>query len=234
MSGTAKKKILGFALASGVAALAAFAYFAPSFYEVVDKGAYVRPYSPEPGSVYELRLFDAVTVYGDAESRPSTDEASAVVLVALAVAALMTALLLQATGAPRRLRRFYGIAALGAAYLAVDELLGIHETVGHNLPFLADLPGIEHPDDPIIALYMLPALVFVYVFRDLFGASARTRFLFAAGIGLFAGAIVADLADVPADELLEVLAAACLSAGFIVLIVLHLGERLRALSTEHR
>jgi hypothetical protein len=234
MSGTTTKRALGFALAIGVVALLASAYFAPSFYEVVDKGPYVRPYSPDPGSVYEVRLFDAVTVYGDRESRPRPDEATATALVALAVAALMTALILRATGAPRRLRLFYAIAAGGAGFLAVDEMVAIHETLGHNLPFLADLPGVDHPDDPIVALYALPALAFVIAFRDILAASAPSCALFGAGMVFFAFAAAADLIAAPAEELFEVLASACLFAGFVVLIVLHLGERLRPLTVGQR
>ncbi|MBW8059326.1 MAG: hypothetical protein FVQ78_03140 [Solirubrobacterales bacterium] len=90
--GSAKKRALSAPLAVGIVALGALVYFAPSFYEVVDKGPFVRFYAPEPGSVYELRLFDTITVYGDQESRPSTDEVSAAALVALAGFGLLMAL----------------------------------------------------------------------------------------------------------------------------------------------
>lgn len=232
MRKTAAKTGLGIAVLAAIVGFGLLAHLAPSAYEVVDKGPYVRDYAPEPGSVYELRFFDAVTVYGDDESRPSTDDASGVALVALATAALMTFLLLRASGAPPRLRRFHAVAALGAAYLAADELMAIHETIGHNLPFLADLPGVAHPDDVIIALYLLPALAFVYGFRDILASSVRSRALFGAGIALFACAAGADLADIAADELLEVLAAASLAAGFASLIALHLESRLRTAAAE--
>jgi hypothetical protein len=217
-----KKVPIAFVLAGAIAAFGTLLYFAPSAYEVVDKGPYVRPYSPEPESVYELRLFDSVTVYADAESQPSTDNISGATLVALSTAALITCLLLGASGAPRKLRRFYGLAALGAAYLAIDEFVAIHETVGHNLPFLADLPGVEHPDDILVSLYLIPALAFVVWSRDILLGSRRSRTFFGLGILFFLAAAVGDLAALPIDELCEVLAGAALAVGFISLIVEHL------------
>lgn len=209
-------------LAAAVVALGALAYFSSSLYEVVDKGPGVRSYSPDAGSVYELKFFDTVTVYADEESRPNTDSISGSALVALATAALMTFLLLRAGGGDVRLRRFYGLAALGFGYLAMDEFIAVHETIGHNLPFLADLPGVHHPDDVIIALYLIPAVLFVVYFRDVLAGSARSRAFFAAAIALFGAASVADLAGVAVDELFEILSAGCIAGGFITLIAVHL------------
>lgn len=209
--------VIGLMLAAGL-----FVYFAPSFYEVVDKGPYVRPYAPDPESVYELRLFGAITVYGDSESQPRTDVISGAILVALSTAALMAFLLLRAALAPQRIRRFYGIATLGLAYLAVDELMAIHETVGHNLLFLTDLPGVERPDDFVIALYVVPAVVYIYVFRDVLLDEVRSRLLFGAAIALFACAGIADVSGLAVDELFEVLSGVCIGAGFFLLLATHL------------
>jgi hypothetical protein len=216
-----------FAIAGAGVAIAAAGvamYLAPGLYEVVDKGRDIRPY--ESGPIYEIRLADTVTVYASAESRPDTDAISGSAMVALATAALMTWLLLAARGAPDRLRRFYGLAALGFAALALDEFFAIHETIGHNLLFLSDIPGVERPDDVIFALLAVPALVFLYYFRDIVTSSKRAVRLFIAALILFAFAGLSDLAGVGTDEPLEVLSAACIVGGFVSLIVMHLSSAL--------
>lgn len=192
---------------------------APSLYEVVDKGRDLRPY--ESGVVYELRIADSVTVYAAAESRPNIDTVSGSALVALATVAAMISWLLAVLGGPRRRRRFHGLAAAGFAYLALDEFLAIHETVGHNLAFLSRLPGIERPDDLIIAAYLLPAVGFVYLFRDVLGGSRSTVRFFTAAIGFFALAGLADIAGQAVDELLEIASAACIVGGYLSLVRLH-------------
>lgn len=195
-------------------------FFAPSAYEVVETGRNLRPY--DSGEVYKIRLADQLTVYAAGETKPNTDAISGSALVALATAALMTSLLLAAVDARRRLRAFYAIAAAGFAFLAFDEFFAVHETIGHNLVFLADLPGVERPDDLIIALYLVPAAAFLFYFRDLLTASRRAVGFFAAAIGAFALVGVSDLVGVAADEPFEILSAACIAAGFVSLIVAHL------------
>lgn len=219
----AKLALLGGGALVGAAGLAMF--FAPSLYEVVDQGRDIRPY--DSGTIYEIRIADSVTVYAAEESRPDTDAVSGSALVALATAALMTFLLLVATGAARRLRLFYAVATAGFAFLALDELFAIHETVGHNLLFLSDLPGIERPDDVIFALYVVPALAFVIYFRDIMASSRRAVLLFAAAVAVFVLAGLSDIAGVGVDELLEVVTAGFIVGGFVTLIVAHLSSALK-------
>jgi hypothetical protein len=210
------------ALAAGVAivALGLLMFLAPSAYEVVDKGKDVRPY--ESGVVYKIKVADTVTVYAAEESQPDMDHISGSALVALATASLIAALLLGAKGGPSRLRTFYSLAAAGLGYLAFDEFFAVHETVGHNLPFLSDLPGIERPDDLIISLYLIPALAFLYYFRDVFTSSSRAVKFFAAAIAGFVLSGLSDIAGMSVDEPLEVITAAMIVGGFISLLVTHL------------
>ena len=123
-----------------IAALVALAgvgmLLAPSLYEVVDEGDDIRPY--DSGVVYEIRVADSVTIYAAEESRPNMDSISGSVLVALAVASLITSLVLRAAGKDLRLRRFYGLASLGFALLAVDEFFA---TVGLTPTHLGDRWG---------------------------------------------------------------------------------------------
>jgi hypothetical protein len=199
----------------------------PSLYEVVDQGRDVRPY--DSGSVYEIRLADSITVYAAEESRPDLDAISGSVLVALATAALMMMLLLRTIAGDERLRRFYALAAAGFALLAFDEFFGAHETIGHNLLPLADVPGVERPDDVIFALLAIPAIAFVYLFRDVMFESRRSRWLFGAALVTFGLAAMSDVAGVSADEPLEVITGACILGGFVSLVATHAADALRPL-----
>lgn len=214
------------AIAAVVAAAGVAVAAAPSMYEVVDKGDDVRPY--ESGVVYKIQVADSVTVYAAEESRPDMDAISGSVLVALAVAALITSLVLRAAGKDRRLRRFYGLASAGFALLAIDESMAIHETIGHNLLFLTDLPGIERPDDFLFAMLLVPALAFTYVYRDILFGSTTLRWLFGGAFAVFALAAGSDIASISADEPLEVISGACILGGFASLIVGHLSTCIAA------
>jgi hypothetical protein len=193
---------------------------APSLYEVVDKGEDVRPY--DSGVVYKIRVADSVTFYAAEESQPDMDAISGSVLVALTVASLITLLVLRTAGKDLRLRRFYALASLGFGLLAVDEFFAIHETIGHNLPLLTDLPGIERPDDALFTLLVIPAIVFVYAYRDILFGTRRLQWLFAGAFAAFALAAGSDIIGVSADEPLEVISGACILGGFASLIAGHL------------
>jgi hypothetical protein len=208
------------AIAAVVAVAGVGMLLAPSLYEVVDEGDDIRPY--DSGVVYEIRVADSVTIYAAEESRPNMDSISGSVLVALAVASLITSLALRAAGKDLRLRRFYALASLGFALLAVDELFAVHETIGHNLPALTDLPGIERPDDALFTLLLVPALVFVYAYRDILFGTRRQQWLFAGAFAAFVLAAGSDIVGVSADEPLEVISGALILGGFASLIAEHL------------
>ena len=208
------------AIAAVVAVAAVVMLVAPSLYEVVEKGDDVRPY--DSGVVYKIRVADSVTVYAAEESRPNMDSISGSVLVALAVASLITSLVLRAAGKDLRLRHFYALASLGFALLAVDEFFAVHETIGHNLPVLTDLPGIERPDDALFSLLLIPALIFVYGYRDILFGTRRQQWLFAGAFAAFALAAGSDIVGVSADEPLEVISGAFILGGFASLIAGHL------------
>lgn len=149
----------------------------------------------------------------------------------LTVSALATiAVLLLAGAASARhdpaLRRTFLAAAFGAAYLTADDLLAVHETVGHNLGALAELPLVDHPDDVIMALYGVVVCAFGWRHRDLLRGRARRWFVAAALAG---GAAVAhDLLPLhygAAEEVLEVVAAGALVLATGVLVGEHTGVR---------
>jgi hypothetical protein len=208
---------------------------APSLYEVEAKGK-GPPLVPYEGSglVYKVRVLDLFSIRADEESRPQSDKLSSIGLVAAASMCLMTLLLLNAARGDRRLRRFYAYATAGLAYLAADEIFAIHETVGHNLRFLADLPGVERPDDVIFLSYGLPLAIFAWVFRDVLLADRRAARLFAVGTVLFAIAVAGDIVGVSIDELAEPLAAICLVAGLILITASALRRELGLYDSSRR
>jgi len=213
------KRLLVAVACAGLLAVVALFAFSESLYEVVDKGRgdAIVPY--DAGLVYKVRVLDLFTVYASEETRPDTDKLSSVGLVVSATMCLMTLLLLTAARASPQLRRFYGFATVGLAVLAADELFGVHETLGHNLQFLADLPGVEHPDDLLFALYVVPLAIFAWSFRRIvLGYPGATR-AFAAGGLLFGVAIVADVTGTRFDETAEPLAAVCLLVGLVMITV---------------
>lgn len=208
-----------------IAGLGALLVVLQTYSESVDAGHHLRPY--ESGVVHKVRVADSFNVYVDHESkRIGADLVSGMVLTALATAAAMTLLLLSAAGGPRRLLTFYALSALGLGFLAVDELGAIHETVGHNLPFLVDLPGVERPDDVIYALYILPALAFIVFFRDTLMDSRIARRLFIAAFALFVFAGILDVAGLALDEPFEILVAIAIASGFVTLMITHLARAL--------
>lgn len=102
-------------------------------------------------------------------------------------------------------------AALGAVFLALDDVLSAHETIGHNLGFLADLPLIDHPDDLLVGAYGVAIAGFAYRHRDVIGRIPRPPAVVAVAAG--AAAVLHDLSPLHLrrlEEGLEVVAAAAL------------------------
>jgi hypothetical protein len=213
---------------AGVAAVAG----PRSMYDVQAEGRHIVPGEEGGGKVYRVQVLDTATIYADSESRPNSSVFSGSALVALATASLMALLLLSWARANRRVLTFLKVTAAGAAFLAADDLLGIHETIGHTLYGLNRLPGVDRGDDVVKALYMIPALAYVVYFRDLLLVSERCRRLFAAGLVLFGVTVVADLAGSGAETPAKLLGVSCLLAGFILVLAHHLREGLALLGAE--
>ena len=220
---TVKRLVLVGGLAA-VVALALLVFLAPSVYDVQDKGRNVVPY--DSGLVYKVRVLDEFNLYAAEEARPEADKLSAIGLVAAATMMFMSLLLLNAVRASPHVRRFYLFGAAGLAFLAADESFGLHETLGHNLQFLADVPGVTRPDDLIFSLYVIPAAIFAWYFRDVLLAHRNAVRFFAVGIFFVAVAAVGDLSGSGVDELAEVITAFCLLAGLVSMTVTTLRQEL--------
>ena len=104
---------------------------------------------------------------------------------------------------PPALRPLLLVAGAGLGYLAIDEQFALHETLGHNVGFLADLPGVKRPDDVILAFYAIPSALFIYAFWPQLRRSTRAVLLLVAGLALFAVSALWDLARLPAEEVFE-------------------------------
>jgi hypothetical protein len=184
------------------------------------------------GEVKEVRVLDAVDVYVDGEPRPGFSVFGAIALLMLATAALMMWAALRFAAARPQLRLFWIVAAAGLAVAGTDELLAIHETIGHNLPFLADIPGVKRPDDLVLAIYLPGALLFGWWFRDVLLEHRFTVVCLATAVFCFGLSVTGDLASSHAEEWFELVAGLFLAAGLSNLMYRHLRENLGGVRDE--
>ncbi|MEO6713561.1 MAG: hypothetical protein ABIM89_09060 [Mycobacteriales bacterium] len=194
------------------------------------RGSADVPYSA--GTVKEVRVLDSATVYVDGESKPGPSVIAGIGLLVLATAAFMTAAVLRIARVLRRPGRsslvtFYLLLCAGLAFAGLDELFAIHETIGHNLQFLADVPGVSRPDDLVFALYLIPTAAFAYLFRDVFLSDTRAAAALVLGFAFLVAAAAADLAGAPVEEYFEALCGLCIGTGLALLIHSHLSRALR-------
>jgi hypothetical protein len=181
----------------------------------------------DAGKVKEVRVLDSFTVYVDGEPKPGPSVIGGIGLIVLATAAFMTAAALRIAGRRGRLIAFYLLITAGLGYAGLDELFAIHESIGHNLQFLADVPGVTRPDDLVIAAYVIPAGAFAYVFRDVLLSNRLAALALGAGLGFFALGTAADVTgSTTAEKYLELFSGACIAAGLAVLMYSHLRRNL--------
>jgi hypothetical protein len=179
------------------------------------------------GEVRELRVLGAVDLYVDGEPKPGASVFGAMALLMLATASMVTGIALRFAGGRWQLQRFWLIGAAGLAIAGADELLAIHESAGHNLRFLADLPGVKRPDDALLLLYLPGALAFAWWFRDILREHRLIFGCMTAATAAFALSVAADLASLRAEEWFELLAGLLVAAGLVVLMHRHLKTNLQ-------
>ena len=175
---------------------------------VVRRGAV--PPAFEDYEVVQVRLL-GLEFYADTSSGLA-DLVTVAALAGAAVALGGVALLLARLGAAHV--GSFAAAAAGAAFLAADDLLGAHETVGHNLGILAALPVVDHPDDAVLGLYALVVVAFAWSRRHLAAGTPRWPWVSCAVAGTFA--VAHDLLPLhftAAEEGAEVMAALALLTG---------------------
>lgn len=145
------------------------------------------------------------------------------VLALAAVAVLLGLCALRLRGRPAG--GVFMCAALGALWLAADDLLAVHETVGHNLPVLADLPLVDHPDDVIVGMYGVAAALFALRHRQLAAGTPLALWL-AVGV-LGAAAVGHDLLPLNFSALEEICEVGA-GLGLLAAVVLIARRQLRA------
>lgn len=217
----------GAVVALGLLALAALIAVVSAFAtaEVVAKGRLVPTDGP---GARRIRIWDAVEFYISSETaRPSNDVMTYIVLTAIAAVLAFAALVLVIGGRRERLVGCFAVGAVGAGYLAVDELVAIHESLGHNMLFLRSWTGVERPDDLIFVSYTLPACAYFWFFRGELLSLRASRVLLGAGVACMLLGVVSDLGDIGAEENLELLAAAALGTGFVWLAAARVGSCIR-------
>jgi hypothetical protein len=160
------------------------------------------------------------TVYVWDEQLSRVDGATAAALASVAaISAFLLALLRgSATAASREGTAFFKVAAAGAAFVAFDELVSLHETVGYNLSFLREVPGFARPDDALVALYLLAALLVVARYRTFLRGSTTAIRLLGSAAACFVVAVALDIvASTPLEEALEFAGSALAITGVAAL-----------------
>jgi len=178
------------------------------------------------GEVKEMRVL-GLSLKVDGEPKPGASVLGAIALFMLATACFMTFAALRLAGAQRRLVWLWLIASAGLAVAATDELLAVHETIGHNLPFLADVPGVKRPDDLVLLLYLPGVLAFAWWFRDVLRAHRMTLWFMTAAISCFALSAASDLLSLRQEEWFELMAGLFIAAGLVALMARHLRRNLQ-------
>lgn len=188
-------------------AVAAVVVWVVAAAEVVARGHLVED---DPTYVVErVRLPGGSEVLVD-PSRSLADVVGAVLLAAVAVVAYVRLRGAPAPSGAGARRLLAGLAAAGA-FLAVDELFAVHESIGLNL---GDAGPVEHMDDLVLAGYAALLGVWVWAHRAVWRGSRRARYAVRAALGLALAAAAFDVLQAPyrAEEGVESLAVVALVA----------------------
>ena len=211
-----KIKLLALGLMVIMLAIAALGFFALQDYQVVNKGQ-ILPYTQ--GYIYEILVFGKYSIFVEPEVYLSSDVFNAAIMLGVAYISLTFGTLLFRRERPVVSKEFLFFASMSFAmfYLAADELFGIHESLGHNLRFLAKIPGVSRPDDFIIGMYGVGALAYLYIFRGVFLRARRSFRYFGVALSLFMVSALLDLATMRFEEVVEVAASVLFLSGVLSL-----------------
>ena len=192
---------------------------------VIDKGEllpYVKGYS-----IYKIRVFDKYEFYVEPDDIPDESTLNAYILVGIAFISLTILVIMRALGVPSsdKRRLLFLFMCIGTNYLAADEYIGIHETLGHNMQFLTSIvPFAKRPDDVVILSYSIPMFVFLYFFYRYLLVSKIATTMFIAAVIFYVFAAVSDGLILPMEEILEVLSSASIIVGVLSLGVHYIEE----------
>ncbi len=183
---------------------------------LVGKGEYL---SQSRGPVYQVGFVDSFTLFVEPERPLETDVLKAFILASVAFVSLTFGLVLgrmKKDSAPRP-GRFFMYMFLVMSFLAADEVLRIHGTLGRNLRFLGDLPFIDRPVDGIILLAGVVAIRILVRYRETILASRGALGLMGIAVALFLAGALSDPSGFPVEQVSGLLVPACGIASLMVL-----------------
>lgn len=131
----------------------------------------------KPTFARQVELFGSLKVTLGSETARFIDGDSVPVVPMLLASGFGLAIGVLLWGVGERVRHTahaYVFGGLGLMVLALDELFGVHETLGHNMEFLTKL-GVEHPDDAVFLIYPVTIAIYVWKFRDVLLERKRQR-----------------------------------------------------------
>ncbi len=201
-------------------------------YEVIDKGKLLEYTS---GIIYKVRFFDSYTIFIEPEHRLEGDVFNTFLMVGIAFISLTYAFLIariKRDGVRERSFFMYITLFVGMLFLSADEFFGIHESIGHNMQFLASLPFVKRPDDFIILSYSVPVAAFLYFFRKELASNIATLRAMMGVIVFFLLASVSDVLTLPIEEAAEFGASVCLIVAILFLGSTHIEQAVNA-SNSH-
>ncbi len=172
-----------------------------------------------PTFARQVELFGGLKLTLGSETARFVDGDSVVVVPLLLGAGIGLALGLLLWGVGARVRHTayaYLLGGLGLLVLALDELFGVHETIGHNLGFLEGM-GAEHPDDVVFLIYPVAIAIYVWKFRDILLERKRQRTGFLVAAVLVALAAFSDLFIHPPERLEDLVELAAVAVGVLTL-----------------
>ena len=187
------------------------------------------------GGYLEVDLGDRLTITAAPELRRpqhDTDAFAAVALIALATLALTTRMFLSflLPAARSSFSSFLTVCSVGAVVVAIDELMGIHETLGANTPWISDIPVLPATDNIIVLLYGVAGAVVTWRYRTVIKASRAGWNLFLIGATFVAVSFAMDIIGHHREETLEVTGVITLALGLSMSIVAIARTQLRTLS----
>jgi hypothetical protein len=196
---------------------------------VFGKGQYL---SQSQGPAYKVGLMDSFTLFVGAESQVERDLVKAFILAAVAIASLTfgIALAWMKKGSALEPGRFFIFVFFVIGFLAADEVLRIHGTLGRNLRFLGNLPFKDHPIDGVILLVGITAVLFLTRYRKTILASRGALGLMVIALAVFAAGTFNATSGLPVEQVFGLLAPLCGIASLMVLGI----SQLRAAVIELR
>lgn len=203
-----QRQVAGGLLALGLGGLVLALMVAAPHIQVVDRGHFVG-YTEH--DVVRVDVFGWFTMLAAPETRADTDLMNVVVLGVLTGVAFLAAVLTRS----RRLRWFFGLAAVGALAACIDEGFELTETLVYNAGWIS---AIGIPARKVDVLDAIPVALFVWFFRDVLISSAAALWFWAAGSVLFVVSLALEVVAVtPVEDAVEVVASSSLLLGLVAL-----------------